>query len=100
MPSRCGWSGPDDGQFDFFAGKFPPKRDICYTNKTQFMKNEKAILAGGCFWGVEELIRSRPGVISTVVGYTGGDVPNATYRNHGTHAEGIAIEFDPERLSY
>ncbi|GAB2699911.1 peptide-methionine (S)-S-oxide reductase MsrA [Mucilaginibacter koreensis] len=64
------------------------------------MSTEKAILAGGCFWGVEELIRHQPGVISTRVGYTGGDVPNATYRNHGTHAEGIAIEFDPEQLSY
>lgn len=64
------------------------------------MNTEKAILAGGCFWGVEELIRNQPGVISTVVGYTGGDVPNATYRNHGTHAEAIAIVFDPEKLSY
>ena len=64
------------------------------------MSTEKAILAGGCFWGVEELIRQQPGVISTVVGYTGGDVPNATYRNHGTHAEGIEIEFNPEELSY
>jgi peptide-methionine (S)-S-oxide reductase len=64
------------------------------------MNTEKAILAGGCFWGVEELIRHYPGVISTVVGYTGGDVPNATYRNHGTHAEGIEIIFDPSRLSY
>lgn len=64
------------------------------------MGMEKAILAGGCFWGVEELIRHLPGVVSTVVGYTGGDVPNATYRNHGTHAEGIEIVFDPERLSY
>ena len=61
---------------------------------------EKAILAGGCFWGVEELFRQLPGVVSTVVGYTGGDVPNATYRNHGTHAEGIEIMFDPEKLSY
>jgi peptide-methionine (S)-S-oxide reductase len=64
------------------------------------MSTEKAILAGGCFWGVEELIRHQPGVISTVVGYTGGDVPNATYRNHGTHAEGIEITFDPSKLSY
>lgn len=64
------------------------------------METEKAILAGGCFWGVEELIRQYPGVISTVVGYTGGDVPNATYRNHGTHAEAIAITFDPSQLSY
>ena len=61
---------------------------------------EKAILAGGCFWGVEELIRKLPGVEKTVVGYTGGDVPNATYRNHGTHAEGIEILFDPLKISY
>jgi len=64
------------------------------------MKIEKAILAGGCFWGVEELIRALPGVTSTIVGYTGGDVPNATYRNHGTHAEGIAVTFDSDVLSY
>jgi len=64
------------------------------------MSIEKAILAGSCFWGVEELIRKLPGVISTVVGYTGGDVKNATYRNHGTHAEAIAITFDPAKLSY
>ena len=61
---------------------------------------EKAILAGGCFWGVEELIRNLPGVHSTVVGYTGGDVANATYRNHGTHAEAIEILFDPAILPY
>jgi peptide-methionine (S)-S-oxide reductase len=64
------------------------------------MNTEKAILAGGCFWGVEELFRHYPGVTSTVVGYTGGDVPNATYRNHGTHAEAIEITFDPTRLLY
>src|SRR6202044_2502744 len=64
------------------------------------MSTEKAILAGGCFWGVEELIRQLPGVVSTTVGYTGGDVPNATYRNHGTHAEGLEIIFDPEKMSY
>ncbi|HEX2606003.1 MAG TPA: peptide-methionine (S)-S-oxide reductase MsrA [Flavisolibacter sp.] len=64
------------------------------------MMHEKAILAGGCFWGMEALIRALPGVHSTRVGYTGGDVPNATYQNHGTHAEAIAIEFDPEQLSY
>ena len=64
------------------------------------MSTEKAILAGGCFWGVEELVRHLPGVISTKVGYTGGDVKNATYRNHGTHAEGIEIVFDPSQLSY
>jgi len=64
------------------------------------MKTEQAILAGGCFWGVEELVRDLPGVVSTEVGYTGGDVPNATYHNHGTHAEGIRIEFDPAKLSY
>ncbi|MEO8475163.1 MAG: peptide-methionine (S)-S-oxide reductase MsrA, partial [Chryseolinea sp.] len=64
------------------------------------METEKAILAGGCFWGVEELFRHYPGVISTVVGYTGGDVKNATYRNHGTHAEGIEVKFDPALLPY
>lgn len=64
------------------------------------MDTEKAILAGGCFWGVEELIRHYPGVISTVVGYTGGDVRNATYRNHGNHAEAIEVVFDPKQLSY
>src|SRR5882757_6257388 len=64
------------------------------------MTTEKAILAGGCFWGVEDLIRELPGVVSTTVGYTGGDIPNATYRNHGTHAEGIEVIFDPEKLSY
>ena len=61
---------------------------------------ERAVLAGGCFWGTQDLIRNMPGVASTRVGYTGGDVPNATYRNHGTHTEGIEIEFDPNQLSY
>lgn len=61
---------------------------------------ERAVLAGGCFWGMQDLIRKMPGVVSTRVGYTGGDVPNATYRNHGTHAEGIEIIFDPSKLSY
>ncbi|MDX1784639.1 peptide-methionine (S)-S-oxide reductase MsrA [Roseovarius sp. ZX-A-9] len=61
---------------------------------------ERAVLAGGCFWGMQDLIRRIPGVISTRVGYTGGDVPNATYRDHGTHAEAIEIEFDPATLSY
>lgn len=64
------------------------------------MNTEKAILAGGCFWGVEELIRHQPGVTATVVGYTGGEVPNATYRNHGNHAEGIEVTFDPAQTSY
>src|SRR5579862_1446762 len=61
---------------------------------------EKAILAGGCFWGVQDLVRKLDGVISTRVGYSGGDVPNATYRNHGTHAEAIEIVFDPAKISY
>ena len=61
---------------------------------------EKAILAGGCFWGMQDLLRRYPGVISTRVGYSGGDVPNATYRNHGTHAEAIEIIFDPQKISY
>jgi peptide-methionine (S)-S-oxide reductase len=61
---------------------------------------EKAVLAGGCFWGMQDLIRKLPGVIDTRVGYTGGDVPNATYRNHGNHAEAIEILFDPKTISY
>ena len=61
---------------------------------------ERAILAGGCFWGVQELLRTYPGVISTRVGYSGGDVPNANYRNHGTHAEAVEIVFDPATISY
>ena len=61
---------------------------------------EKAILAGGCFWGVQDLVRKYPGVLSTRVGYSGGDVANATYRNHGTHAEAIEIVFDPTVISY
>jgi peptide-methionine (S)-S-oxide reductase len=64
------------------------------------MAQERAVFAGGCFWGMEDLIRKRPGVLATRVGYTGGDVPNATYRNHGTHAEGIEILFDPAVTSY
>ncbi|HMA10905.1 MAG TPA: peptide-methionine (S)-S-oxide reductase MsrA [Steroidobacteraceae bacterium] len=64
------------------------------------MRTERAILAGGCFWGVQDLIRKHPGVISTRVGYSGGDVKNATYRNHGTHAEAIEIIFDPSKLSF
>ena len=62
--------------------------------------SERAVLAGGCFWGMQDLIRRYPGVISTRVGYTGGDVPNATYRNHRGHAEAIEIVFDPARISY
>ena len=61
---------------------------------------ERAVLAGGCFWGMQDLIRKLPGVVSTRVGYTGGDVPNATYGHHGTHAEAIEILFDASKLSY
>jgi peptide-methionine (S)-S-oxide reductase len=64
------------------------------------MTTERAVLAGGCFWGMQDLIRHLPGVISTRVGYTGGSVPNATYRNHGDHAEAIEIVFDPAKTSY
>ena len=64
------------------------------------MAQERAVLAGGCFWGVQELVRQLPGVIKTRVGYSGGDVKNATYRNHGTHAEAIEIVFDPAKISY
>ena len=64
------------------------------------MTEERAVLAGGCFWGVQDLFRRYEGVLSTRVGYTGGKTPNATYRNHGTHAEAIEIIFDPARISY
>jgi peptide-methionine (S)-S-oxide reductase len=64
------------------------------------MTTETAILAGGCFWGMQDLIRKMDGVVSTRVGYTGGDVPNATYRDHGTHAEGIEVVYNPEKISY
>jgi peptide-methionine (S)-S-oxide reductase len=64
------------------------------------MSQERAVLAGGCFWGMQDLVRRQPGVISTRVGYSGGEVPNATYRNHGNHAESIEIIFDPEVTSY
>jgi peptide-methionine (S)-S-oxide reductase len=61
---------------------------------------ERAVLAGGCFWGMQDLLRKRDGIITTRVGYSGGDVPNATYRNHGTHAEAVEIIFDPSKISY
>jgi hypothetical protein len=64
------------------------------------LKTEKAILAGGCFWGMEDLFRKQPGVIATRVGYSGGDVQNATYRNHGTHAEAIEVVFDPSKTDF
>ncbi|MGW1616616.1 peptide-methionine (S)-S-oxide reductase MsrA [Streptomyces sp. NPDC002285] len=63
-------------------------------------QTQRAVLAGGCFWGMEELIRRLTGVAATRVGYTGGDVPNATYRNHGTHAEAIEILYDPSQTDY
>jgi peptide-methionine (S)-S-oxide reductase len=61
---------------------------------------ERAVLAGGCFWGMQELFRRQPGVVSTRVGYSGGDVPNATYRNHGTHAEAIEVVYDPAQTTF
>ena len=64
------------------------------------MTEERAVLAGGCFWGMQDLLRSYSGTISTRVGYAGGDVANATYRNHGTHAEAIEIIFDPAKITY
>ena len=70
------------------------------TSNTDTSTTETAVLAGGCFWGMEDLIRKRPGVLDTRVGYTGGDVPNATYRHHGNHAEAIEIVYDPSKTSY
>ena len=63
-------------------------------------QSERAILAGGCFWGMQQLLRRTPGVISTRVGYSGGDVKNATYRNHGSHAEAVEIVFDPQKIGF
>lgn len=83
-----------------FCGSVPfvqPKVAEVFNMASQ---SERAILAGGCFWGMQELLRKYPGVISTRVGYSGGDVPNATYRNHGTHAESLEVIFDPSQLSY
>jgi peptide-methionine (S)-S-oxide reductase len=64
------------------------------------MAEERAVLAGGCFWGMQDLIRKQPGILRTRVGYTGGEIPNATYRNHGNHAEAIEIIYDPARTDY
>mgnify|MGYP001218756800 FL=1 len=64
------------------------------------MTTERAVLAGGCFWGVQDLIRNHPGVLSTRVGYSGGNTPNATYRNHGAHAEAVEIIFDPAKIGF
>lgn len=64
------------------------------------MTTERAVLAGGCFWGLQDLLRRLPGVVRTQVGYTGGDIPNATFMNHGTHAEGIEVFFNPDELPY
>jgi len=71
-----------------------------HQERTGTMAQERAVLAGGCFWGMQDLIRKLPGVQATRVGYSGGDVANATYRNHGTHAEAIEILFDPAQISY
>ena len=67
---------------------------------TQATTQERAVLAGGCFWGMQDLVRKMPGVVSTRVGYSGGDVANATYRNHGSHAEALEVIFDPAKLPY
>lgn len=64
------------------------------------VKEERGVLAGGCFWGMQDLLRNRPGILSTRVGYSGGDISNATYRHHGSHAEAIEIIFDPQQMSY
>ena len=92
-----GTSQPDEDQA---ASKTSPDTKSTEDMTGKIEMNEKAILAGGCFWGMQELIREMPGVITTRVGYTGGDVPNATYRNHGSHAEAIEITFDPKATNY
>ena len=81
-----------------YANSAPQRKHTPIRN--QKMSNERAVLAGGCFWGMQDLIRNLPGIISTRVGYTGGDVPNATYQNHGYHAEGIEIIFDSQATNF
>ena len=81
-----------------YANSAPQRKHTPIRN--QKMSNERAVMAGGCFWGMQDLIRNLPGIISTRVGYTGGDVPNATYQNHGYHAEGIEIIFDAQVTSF
>lgn len=76
------------------------KQEKPASNGSSKVKVEKAVLAGGCFWGMEDLFRKQPGVISTRVGYTGGEVKNATYRNHGSHAEAIEVVFDPSKTNF
>jgi peptide-methionine (S)-S-oxide reductase len=76
------------------------KQEKPESNGRSKVKVEKAILAGGCFWGMEDLFRKQPGVISTRVGYTGGEVKNATYRNHGSHAEAIEVVYDPSKTNF
>ena len=109
---RPGWAPPSvapAGRHGTVGG-MPDGRETLMVKQTRSVSanegvqvtavTEKAILAGGCFWGMQDLIRRRPGVVSTRVGYSGGDVANATYRNHGTHAEAIEIVFDPAVTSY
>ena len=86
-----------------YANAQAPSREVDSKPATALgakVNTEKAILAGGCFWGMQDLIRKLPGVVSTRVGYSGGDVKNATYRNHGTHAEAIEIIYDPSKTDY
>src|SRR5262249_41299660 len=82
------------------GGRLPQSVRTRTRHPERIMTTEKAILAGGCFWGMQDLIRKLPGVISTRVGYTGGDVPHATYPTPQRHAEAIEITFDPDRISY
>jgi peptide-methionine (S)-S-oxide reductase len=96
MPSRCGRLRVDPSEIDNFRGK----RQARDERRMPVSRTETAILAGGCFWGMQDLIRKLPGVHSTRVGYSGGDVPNATYRNHGTHAEALEVVFDPDTLAF
>src|SRR3984885_7844138 len=105
---------PAEHRFRSSGSRWLPKRCTRWQNKNRATRHanafegvrnmsaptERAILAGGCFWGVQDLLRRYPGIISTRVGYSGGDVKNATYRNHGTHAEAIEIVFDPDVTSY
>jgi peptide-methionine (S)-S-oxide reductase len=99
-PGFCfGWNDYLRG-WSLVRARSGAERPIHRRRRVMAGSTERAVLAGGCFWGMQGLIRRYPGVISTRVGYTGGEVPNATYRNHGNHAEAIEITFDPAQISF
>jgi peptide-methionine (S)-S-oxide reductase len=100
LEPRAALASIDSRRANSLASAVPGANITDAKDLTMTTQTETALLAGGCFWGMQDLLRRYPGVLSTRVGYSGGDVPNATYRNHGTHAEAIEIVFDPSQISY